>query len=95
MGEEMIRKGLEFGSHRYGSNRFRVTVAAFNERALKVCRWIGFREVHRFRRPTDNEEFAVLVLDGNEWRTNRRSQSREAGASQGAWARVCAENQYE
>lgn len=66
MGEEMIRKGLKFGSESYGSDRFRVTVAAFNQRALKVCERIGFREVQRFHRPNDNEEFAILVLDGNE-----------------------------
>ncbi|MCC5807336.1 MAG: GNAT family N-acetyltransferase [Opitutales bacterium] len=67
MGEEVIRKGLEIGSDYYVADRFRVTVAAFNQRALKVCRRIGFREVQRFRRQVGSEQFAILVLDGNEW----------------------------
>lgn len=62
-GAEIIRKGIEFGSAELGIERFRVTVAAFNERAIKVCMRLGFEEDQRFRRPSDQEEFVVLTLD--------------------------------
>ena len=45
LGESVIRQGIEFGTNQYGTQRFRVTVAAFNERALRVCARVGFLEV--------------------------------------------------
>jgi [ribosomal protein S18]-alanine N-acetyltransferase len=39
---------LAFAGERYGARRFAATVAAFNERALAVCRRAGFVEVSRF-----------------------------------------------
>jgi ribosomal-protein-alanine N-acetyltransferase len=62
-GEEVIRKGIEFGAEEFGAERFRVTIAVFNERALKVCKRIGFVEDHRFRRTSDGEQFVVLRLE--------------------------------
>jgi ribosomal-protein-alanine N-acetyltransferase len=44
LGAAVIRKGIEFGAHEFSATRFRVTVAAFNERALKVCKRVGFVE---------------------------------------------------
>ena len=63
LGAEIIRKGLAFGMEKFGTERFRVTIAAFNERALKVCKRIGFVEDHRFRRASDGEQFVVLQLE--------------------------------
>ena len=60
-GEIALRAGLKLGQEILGTHRFRVTVAAFNERALKVVKRVGFREVERFLRPDDQEEFVVLV----------------------------------
>lgn len=60
-GETALRAGLTFGADQYGNPRFRVTVAAFNERALKVCRRVGFIERSRFARNGDGRPFIILV----------------------------------
>ena len=64
LGAEFVRTGLQFGSEKFLTERFRVTVASFNERALKVCRKVGYVEDQRFRRTTDGLEFTVLTIDG-------------------------------
>ncbi len=63
MGAEIIQKGLTFGSVLFSTERFRVTIAAFNQRALKVCQRLGFEKDHRFQRLNDDTEFIVLTLD--------------------------------
>lgn len=63
LGERVIRAGLTFGANRFGFDRYRVTVAAFNERALTVCKRIGFTESLRFQRETDGETFVILLLE--------------------------------
>lgn len=63
IGEEWLRSGLKFGSTTFTTNRFRVTVAQFNKRAIKVCYRAGFLETLRFNRPTDNEPFIVMTID--------------------------------
>ena len=62
MGERILKSGIEFGAEKFGTNRFRVTVAEFNERALKVCKRVGFEEQNRFNR-RDDVCFVILVLD--------------------------------
>jgi len=63
LGEEVLRAGLRFGTQRFSFSRFRVTVAAFNQRALKVCRRVGFIDGQRFSRGSDNREFVILTLE--------------------------------
>ncbi len=63
LGERVIRAGLAFGARQFGFMRYRVTIAAFNQRALTVCQRIGFTEHQRFSRPDDGEEFIILLLD--------------------------------
>ena len=63
LGEGVLRAGLQFGIHRFNFSRFRVTVAAFNQRALKVCRRVGFIERERFSRSSDRREFVILTLE--------------------------------
>jgi len=63
IGKEVVKKGLEFGSDLFGTECFRVTIAAFNERAIKVCKRLGFHEDHRFQRESDGAEFVVLTLE--------------------------------
>jgi [ribosomal protein S18]-alanine N-acetyltransferase len=62
-GGDVLLQGLRFGAVRFGTTRFRVTVATFNVRALKVCRAVGFQERQRFRRIGDGEEFCILTFD--------------------------------
>jgi len=61
MGLSMLEAGLSFGEARYQPKAFRVTVATFNVRALRVCSRAGFGEVQRFQRPGDGVGFAVLT----------------------------------
>lgn len=63
LGAEILLQGLRFGAASFGSESFRVTIAAFNQRALKVCARIGFRERDRFRRSSDGEPFVILTID--------------------------------
>ncbi|EDY83049.1 hypothetical protein VDG1235_2673 [Verrucomicrobiia bacterium DG1235] len=60
-GTEWIRQGLLFGLARYSTNRFRVTVAAFNTRAQKACEKAGFILQDQFRRTSDGEPFLVFT----------------------------------
>lgn len=61
LGLSVLQAGLSFGTERFHPIAFRVTVAAFNQRALRVCERAGFHVVQGFRRPSDGLQFAVLV----------------------------------
>ena len=61
LGREAIGTGLEFGRREFAPEAFRVTVASFNERALRVVRSLGFRAVGRFPAATDGRSFEILV----------------------------------
>jgi len=61
LGREGISTGLEFGRHEFAPAAFRVTVASFNERALRVVRALGFRQIGSFDATTDGRRFEILV----------------------------------
>ncbi len=61
LGREAISTGLEFGRREFAPAAFRVTVASFNERALRVLRALGFRQVASFAATTDGRCFELLV----------------------------------
>lgn len=61
LGRPMIRAGLDYGRERYRPPAFRVTVASFNERALRVVRSLGFVRTARFDAATDGESYQILV----------------------------------
>lgn len=63
LGEAIVRQGISFGAEIFGARRFRVTIAAFNQRARKVCQRIGFVEQQRFLRPNDRMPFVIFTLD--------------------------------
>ena len=63
MGAEVILRGLEFGSRRFGTQRFRTTVADFNHRAQKVCAQIGFERRSSFTRTCDGEPFSIFAIE--------------------------------
>ncbi|MEN8705077.1 MAG: GNAT family protein [Nocardioides marinisabuli] len=60
LGREAIRAGLTYGRSRFAPRAYRMTVAGFNERALRVVRSLGFERVGRFRAPT-GDRYEVLV----------------------------------
>src|SRR5215467_15302022 len=61
LGRLAIATGLEFGRREFAPPAFRVTVASFNERALRVVRSLGFRDVESFLALTDRRSFEILV----------------------------------
>jgi [ribosomal protein S18]-alanine N-acetyltransferase len=63
LGRQAIQTGLEFGRRRFAPLAFRVTVASFNVRALRVVTSLGFRPVSSFAATTDGRRFEILVRD--------------------------------
>ena len=60
-GSTFMHAGLNFGQDKFAPRTFRITVAAFNHRALRLCEKMGFLAVQRFRREQDGREFIVLT----------------------------------
>jgi RimJ/RimL family protein N-acetyltransferase len=64
-GVEFVRAIQSHAVDRFGPAAFRVTVAAFNERELRVCEKLGYTPVHRFRStgtpPLDFVELTVTA----------------------------------
>lgn len=61
LGREVIAAGLDYGRERFTPAAFRVTVAAFNARALHTVRSLGFERVGAFPATHDGRQFEVLV----------------------------------
>ena len=61
LGRSVIAAGLQFGRSRFAPTAFRLTVAAFNARALRSVQSLGFAEHQRFTSTTDGDEYVVLV----------------------------------
>ena len=56
---------LAFGRERFGAQRYRLSVAALNRRAIRVYERAGFREAGHFRRGGSPDGLAfVLMLEG-------------------------------
>src|SRR6266700_8383704 len=52
LGRPVIAAGLEFGRQRFAPDAFRVTVASFNTRALRVVTSLGFHLASPFNATT-------------------------------------------
>ena len=63
LGRSVIAAGLEFGRQRFAPDAFRVTVATFNTRALRVVTSLGFRAVSSFAATRDGRRFEILVRE--------------------------------
>jgi RimJ/RimL family protein N-acetyltransferase len=60
LGIDFTRAVLDFAQHEYSAGAFRVTIAAFNRRARRLCLALGFRETARFLRRGSEDQFVVL-----------------------------------
>jgi [ribosomal protein S18]-alanine N-acetyltransferase len=60
-GREAIQTGLDFGQRQFAPEAFRVTIAAFNIRALRVVAALGFRNVGSFHASTDGRSYQMLI----------------------------------
>jgi RimJ/RimL family protein N-acetyltransferase len=63
LGRTVLAAGLEFGWERFAPDAFRVTVASFNTRALRVVTSLGFRPVESFSATMDGRRFEIMVRD--------------------------------
>jgi [ribosomal protein S18]-alanine N-acetyltransferase len=61
LGRRAISTGLDFGRERFSPAAFRVTVAAFNARALRVVAGLGFSATDRFEAATNGASYVILV----------------------------------
>ena len=61
LGRTAIGTGLEYGRRAFAPAAFRVTVAAFNTRALRVVRALGFSHAGSFDATSDGRRYEVLV----------------------------------
>ena len=60
LGIGFTRAVLDFGRRQYAPGAVRVTIAAFNRRAQRLCLALGFRETARFLREGADDEFVVF-----------------------------------
>ncbi|MCM1989017.1 GNAT family N-acetyltransferase [Oceanirhabdus seepicola] len=64
LGLKFLNRGVDFARNKLSAKEFRLTVAAFNQRAIKVYQRIGFKKVNSFERISESGriEFWVMVL---------------------------------
>ena len=64
LGLNFFSNGLDFARNKLSAKGFRLTVASFNKRAIKVYEKSGFRKVNSFKRVSENGEieFWVMIL---------------------------------
>ena len=62
-GSRYVNAVIEFASSTYKPDRLRVTIAAFNHRALQVWKKAGFRVVQKFKGGGETMDFVVLTKD--------------------------------
>jgi ribosomal-protein-alanine N-acetyltransferase len=61
LGRQAITRGLAYGRELFAPTAFRMTVASFNERALRTVESLGFERVGRFDATRGGRSFEVLV----------------------------------
>jgi RimJ/RimL family protein N-acetyltransferase len=62
LGFDFLSHGLVFARSKLSAIGFRLTVASFNERAIKVYKKIGFKKVNTFIRVSENGEIEFWVM---------------------------------
>lgn len=61
LGLPLVVAGLEFAKSIYSPAAFRVTVATFNQRAMRVWEKAGFQSVQVFRSHVNSKEFKIQM----------------------------------
>ncbi|TGB02670.1 GNAT family N-acetyltransferase [Halobacillus salinus] len=61
-GREFIERGLQFAEKEYAPSMFTLSVAQFNERAIKVYEKVGFVYVEEFMQPTNGSIFPFIRM---------------------------------
>ena len=61
-GADFVRAGLDFAQSRFSPKTIQLHVAAFNKRAIKVYRRVGFREVEHYMNRTNGGRFEFIRM---------------------------------
>lgn len=62
-GREFVQAILDFGLKQYAPQAFRMTVAAFNKRAIRVYQTLGFTPVMNFTKNRNGTPFILMKQD--------------------------------
>ena len=62
-GPDYVNAVIDFANSTYAPQRLRVTIAAFNNRALRVWEKAGFQRMQKFRGGWENTDFVILMKD--------------------------------
>ena len=62
LGLKFLSAGLQFASERYAPATFRLAVATFNDRAIRVYERAGFLRRRNFRHKTNTDEFDFVEM---------------------------------
>ena len=82
LGRGFLTAGLDFARQRFPPATFRLAVAAFNQRAIRLYEKVGFQAVTTFVSPTRNGDASFLLMTLPAWRAgNRRSGGSHPGRS--------------
>ena len=63
LGLRFVLAGLAFAQERFSPRAFRLSVATFNRRAIRVYEKAGFRPAGSFRQTTNGGEFEFLRME--------------------------------
>jgi ribosomal-protein-alanine N-acetyltransferase len=64
-GQRFVSQVLNFARSEFNPDRFRVTIAAFNQRAQRVWQKAGFHFVERFTHQASGREFIVFIRNAS------------------------------
>lgn len=63
LGVEFAKEVVHNGISLYGLEMLRVTIAAFNKRAIRAWQKNGFQHVQSFKRSGDGMEFVIMTME--------------------------------
>ncbi|WP_336618992.1 GNAT family N-acetyltransferase [Jeotgalibacillus sp. ET6] len=62
LGLTFLRSGISFGKRSFNPKRLTLSVAAFNQRALKLYKKVGFKEIDIFLQDTNGNTFEFIKM---------------------------------
>jgi len=74
LGVPFVRAGLDFAAMQFRSSRFRLKVATFNERAIRVYEKLGFHPCRTFDHETNGARYRFVEME-TVWHVSGRASS--------------------
>lgn len=62
LGSSFVSMCMEYGRRAYGQNKFRLSVAAFNQRAVKVYKEVGFSVTGQVTHAQSGDKFYIMTV---------------------------------